>query len=255
MARAPGAGGATGIMLRGDIIMELAQLESALHETLELSRRPIAVNFFDAPPSGVEKFIGSEPSGCSYWRLAGNGKRFYTVPSDHYNCPIGSHTHSIALPPERQKELSETLSFMSSIGYVRMEEVGKIPTLPKQPNVIAYAPLGEAPADPDVVILVGKPGKIMLLLEAAGRAGVMTHPPTLGRPTCMSIPAAMQVGAVGSTGCIGNRVYTEVSDDDLYIVIRGSDLVKIAAELGTIINANSALREYHRTRKNALRKE
>jgi len=231
--------------------MHFAQLESTLTESLGLSRRPVAVNFFENPPAGLPKFDGSEPSGCSYWRLAGRGKRFYTVPSDHFNCPIGSHTHSISLPPERQNELSETLSFMSQIGYVRMEEVGKIPTLPKQPNVIAYAPLGEAPAEPDVVILVGKPGKIMLLLEAAARAGV-TAQTTLGRPTCMSIPAAMQVGAVGSTGCVGNRVYTEIGDDDLYVAVRGSDLAKVAAELSVITSANDSLREYHRTRKKAL---
>src|SRR3954454_25381109 len=146
------------------IIMQLSEFESALQRSLDLSRRPVAINFFDAPPAGLSQFTGSEPSGCSYWRLAGQGRRFYTVPSDHFNCPIGSHTHSISLPAERQKELTDTLGFMSDIGYVRMEEVGKIPTLPRQPNVIAYAPLSDAPAQPDVVIVVGKPGKIMLLM-------------------------------------------------------------------------------------------
>jgi len=235
--------------------MQLAQLESNLNQSLGLSRRPVAVNFFDVPPAGVPKFTGSEPSGCSYWRLAGNGRSFYTIPSDHFNCPIGGHTHSIALPPERQKELMDTLSFMSEIGYVRMEEVGKIPTLPKQPNVISYAPLGEAPAIPDVVIFVGKPGKIMLLMEAVGRAGVAPAFQSHGRPTCMAIPSALANGADSSTGCIGNRVYTDISDDDLYFVIRGSDLEKVVAELDTIVNANNHLREYHRTRKNALTKD
>jgi uncharacterized protein (DUF169 family) len=183
------------------------------------------------------------------------GRKFYTVPTDHFNCPIGSHTHSIGLPAERQKELTDTLSFMSGIGYIRMEEVGKIPTLPKQPNVIVYAPLGEAPANPDVVILVGKPGKIMLLMEAASRAGVSTQSPVFGRPTCMAIPAAMQMGTVGSTGCIGNRVYTEIGDDDLYLAIRGADITKVVSELETIINANNELREYHRTRKKALTRD
>ena len=95
----------------------------------------------------------------------------------------------------------------------------------------------------------------MLLLEAAIRAGVNTQSPIFGRPTCMSIPASMQMGAVGSTGCIGNRVYTEIGEDDLYIAIRGSDLEKVVGELDTIINANNDLREYHRTRKKALTRE
>jgi len=243
-------------MLRsGDWIMQLTNMESALKQHLELTRRPVAINFFDTAPAGVPKFTGSEPSGCSYWRLAGTGKRFYTVPSDHFNCPIGSHTHSVQLPPERQKELMDTLSFMSDIGYVKMEEVGKIPTLPKQPNVIAYSPLSDAPGTPDVVMFVCKPGKMMLLMEAAGRAGVAPSFPSHGRPTCMAIPIALTNGADSSTGCIGNRVYTDIGDDEMYFAIRGSDLEKIVTELETIVSANNSLREYHRTRKKALTQE
>ncbi len=234
---------------------QLTLLEGTLNTELGLTRRPVAISFHDSAPAGVDKFIGTVPSGCSFWRLAGDGRRFYTVPSDHFNCPIGSHTHSIALPNDRQKELGDTLSFMSDIGYIKMEEVGKIPTLPKQPNVIVYAPLGEAVTPPDVVILVGKPGSIMLLVEAAARAGVTTQFPVFGRPTCMTIPAAMQSGVVGSSGCIGNRVYTEIGDDELYVTVRGTDLEKVVGELETIINANDDLREYHRTRKKALTKE
>lgn len=239
----------------GEDMNQLTLLEGTLNTELGLTRRPVAISFLDAPPAGLRKFTGTEPSGCSFWRLAGNGRSFYTVPSDHFNCPIGSHTHSIALPNERQKELSDTLSFMSDIGYIRMEEVGKIPTLTKQPNVITYAPLGEAATPPDVVILVGKPGSIMLLVEAAARAGVTTQFPVFGRPTCMTIPAALQSGVVGSSGCIGNRVYTDIGDDELYVTVRGSDLEKVVGELETIINANDDLREYHRTRKKALTKE
>jgi uncharacterized protein (DUF169 family) len=146
----------------------------------------------------------------------------------------------------------DTLSFMSDIGYIRMEEVGKIPTLPRQPNVIAYAPLADAPAVPDVVMFVAKPSIMMLLMEAAGRAGVAPSFPSHGRPTCMAIPNAVAVGADSSTGCIGNRVYTEIGDDEIYFAMRGSDLEKVVAELDTIVNANNNLREYHRTRKNAL---
>jgi uncharacterized protein (DUF169 family) len=235
--------------------MQLSQLESALNQKLDLSRRPVAINFFDAPPQGVEKFAGSAPSGCSFWRIAAEGRRFFTVPADHLNCPIGSHTHSIAMSAEKQKELMDTLGFMANIGYVRMEEVGKIPTLPKQPNVIAYAPLSDAPATPDVVIFAGKPAKIMLLMEAAARAGVAPALASHGRPTCMSIPAALSNGADSSTACVGNRVYTEIGDDDLYFAVRGDSLEKVIAELETIVNANHQLREYHTARKQSLSRD
>ena len=77
------------------------RMEEQLTEALGLRRRPVAVAFRDAAPAGVMKFSGSEPSGCSFWRVAASGRSFYTVAGDHYNCPIGSYTHNLALPPER----------------------------------------------------------------------------------------------------------------------------------------------------------
>ncbi len=43
--------------------------------------------------------------------------------------------------------------------------------LPQTPGVVIYAPLGETPVDPDVALFVGRPGRLMLLQEAALRAG------------------------------------------------------------------------------------
>ena len=200
-------------------------------------------------------FTGSEPSGCSFWRLAAAGRAFYTVPSDHHHCPIGGYTHNIALPADRAQELEGTLGLMAGLGYVRMEEVPGIPRLPRPPGVVVYAPLGDTPVDPDVVVFAGRPGRVMLLLEAAGRAGVATQPGLLGRPTCMALPAALGGGAVASTGCIGNRVYTDLGEDELYVVVAGRDLPRVAAELSTIVSANDALADYHRGRRDALATE
>ena len=35
--------------------------------------------------------------------------RLLHSPEDHYNCPIGSYTHHIALPKDREHELTDTL--------------------------------------------------------------------------------------------------------------------------------------------------
>jgi uncharacterized protein (DUF169 family) len=229
-----------------------ADLERVLMQALALSRRPVAVAYRDVPPDGVTAFAGTEPSGCSFWRLAAAGRTFSTVPSDHHNCPIGSHTHAIALPPARASELEQTLGFMVGLGYVRMEEVPGIPVLPRTPGAVVYAPLGETPVDPDVALVAGRPGRMMLLLEAAGRAGVQTNAGLLGRPTCMALPAVLAGGAVASAGCIGNRVYTDLGDDELYVAVAGRDLERVAAELATIVSANEALAGYHRERRRTL---
>jgi uncharacterized protein (DUF169 family) len=232
-----------------------ADVEQTMARTLDLSRRPIAVAFRDTPPAGVAPFTGSEPSGCSFWRLAAAGRTFYTVPADHYSCPIGAHTHAVPLPAPRAAELEQTLGLMTRIGYVRMEEVPGIPVLPRTPGAVVYAPLGETPVDPDVVLVAGRPGRLMLLLEAAGRAGVATQPGLLGRPTCMALPAALSGGVVASTGCIGNRVYTDLGDDELYVAVTGRDVVRVTAELATIVAANDTLATYHRDRRRALATE
>src|ERR687891_547547 len=104
-------------------MMDYALIEQTLTAALQLTRRPIAIAFRDTPPDGVAKFDGSQPSGCSFWRLAAAGQAFYTVPADHYNCPVGSYTHNIPLPAARQHELTDTLSLMGEIGYLRMEEI------------------------------------------------------------------------------------------------------------------------------------
>jgi uncharacterized protein (DUF169 family) len=68
----------------------------------------------------------------------------------------------------------------------------------------------------------------------------------------MALPAALQHGAVTSAGCIGNRVYTEIGDDELYVVLRGTDLESIGAETATILAANQTLTQYHQERRQTL---
>ena len=143
-------------------MVDYRSIELQLLESLGLRRRPVAVKFQEAPPAGVSKFAGTEPSGCSFWRLAADGRVFYTV---------GTHTHNIPLPENRTNELNQVLSIMTSIGYIKTEEVQGIARLPQTPGVVVYAPLGDAPVDPDVVIFAGAPGRLMLLQEAALRAG------------------------------------------------------------------------------------
>jgi uncharacterized protein (DUF169 family) len=230
---------------------DLAALARTFHDVLG-PLRPVTVSYLDAPPPGVDRFSGTVPSGCSFWRLASDGRGFYTVPSDHFNCPIGSYTHAIELPPERATELEQTLSLMVGIGYVRMEEVPSIPRLTREPAYIYYAPLAAAVVDPDVVIFAGRPGPLMRLQEAAAAAGAASTLPLLGRPTCMGLPAAMAHGAVMSSACIGNRVYTGLGDDELYLMIPGPRLADVAGQLSRIVNANATLAEHHRGRQAAL---
>ena len=119
-------------------------LEDKIARVVKQARGAVAVSFRDSEPADVKKFEGTEPSGCSFWRLAAEGKTFYTVPENHYNCAVGAYTHNIALSAEREKETEQTLKMMFDLGYVKQEEVPQIPRLAKGPKTIVYSPLGDA---------------------------------------------------------------------------------------------------------------
>ena len=233
-------------------MQEYAAVERDLSAAFGLGRRPIAISFRDTAPPGVARFSGAEPSSCSFWRLAAQGRTFYTVPGDHYNCAIGSHTHHIDLPKERAGELDQTVSLMTQVHYIRIAEIPGFARLPKTPGVIVYAPLGDTPVDPDVVLFLGRPARIALLLESAMRAGAGAKTSFLGRPTCSALAATLTDGIVVTTACIGNRLYTDLGDDELYAAIRGKDLARVAAEAQTIAAANQQLSDYHRARRKDL---
>jgi uncharacterized protein (DUF169 family) len=68
----------------------------------------------------------------------------------------------------------------------------------------------------------------------------------------MALPASFETGSILSLGCIGNRVYTGLGDDELYFVLRGRDLPALADALEVIATANQALGEYARARREQL---
>lgn len=219
---------------------------------LGLEKPPIAVGFFDSAPSGVPAWIGAPaPSGCSFWKRAQQGEVFCTAAADHYNCAVGAYTHKIALPEARAGELMQTLEFMGESKYVAIEEVPGIPTLAQTPNFIAYGPVGAVPFVPDVVIVTAKPAQVMLLYEAAlkaGAGGALMN--TLGRPGCAILPLAMNSGAAAlSLGCKGNRTYTGLPDDEMYVSIPGAQWAAVAAMVGEVVAANQAIAAYHTERK------
>ena len=68
----------------------------------------------------------------------------------------------------------------------------------------------------------------------------------------MALPAALQHGSITSLGCIGNRVYTGLGQDEMYVVLRGKDLPSVPDALKTIENANAALQDYAKGRRERL---
>jgi len=230
-----------------------AETSSArLAALLQLESRPIAVAFSDAPPAGLSRIEGPAVSGCTYWKLAAEGRSFYTEAEDHWGCPVGAHTHNVPMPPEKQKELQGMVGTMVQLEYIRMEEIPQIPQRRRPMAVASYAPLDAATFEPDAVLVRGNARAIMLLAEAAAAAGAPVHGGVMGRPTCAFIPVTADQGqAAASAGCIGNRVYTGLRDDEMYFSIPGAHLEAVVAKLETIARANGELQTFHRNRRAA----
>ena len=222
---------------------------SQLIELLGLQRQPVAVTFQQSAPDGIPRVEQAATSGCSYWKLAAEGQTFYTEASDHFGCPVGAHTHGITLPEEKAQELEGLIGTMVDLQYIAMEEIPEIPQIDGPFGVAIYGPLSDADDQPDAVLVTGNAKQIMLLAEAAHAAGIASDTSMVGRPTCAAIPAVMQSGrSATNLGCIGNRVYTELADDELYFVIAGSQLKHVVEKLKVVANANRELENFHRAR-------
>lgn len=127
-----------------------------------------------------------------------------------------------------------------------------IPHRTEPAHIVAYAPLADMTFDPEVVIFRGTVRQIMLLSEAARAAGIFDGS-TMGRPACAMIPhVSTTVAGVASVGCIGNRVYTGLGDNELYFTVPGSRLGHVLDKLGSILAANVELEAFHRQRAAAL---
>jgi len=220
-----------------------------LQDLLGLQWPPVALAFQPSAPPGIPRVEAAGPSGCTYWKLAAEGKVFYTEAADHYNCPIGSYTHGIDLPPAQVQELESMVGTMIQLEYLRQEEIPAIPRRETPFGVAVYAPLADASFGVDVIIVRGNAKQMMLIAEATSAAGLSHDAGLMGRPTCAMVPEAMRSGrGAVSLGCIGNRVYTGLGDDEFYAAIPGPKLDALLGKLATIVTANRELERFHRTR-------
>jgi uncharacterized protein (DUF169 family) len=216
---------------------------------LNLSHAPVAVAFLSEPPAGLPRIDRAAAAGCAYWKHASDGHAFYTTAEDHYNCPVGAFTHGAELPSAQAEALQGLVDTMIELRYLRSEEVPHIPHRTQPLQIAAYAPLPDAMFAPDVVIFRGNARQIMLLSEAARAAGAYEVGTVLGRPACAMIPHSLGSGAsVASVGCIGNRVYTGLGDDELYLAVPAAMIERTLEQLDVVVTANVELERFHRMR-------
>jgi uncharacterized protein (DUF169 family) len=223
-----------------------------LTQLLGLTTPPVGVAFADSAPTGIRRVGASQPASCSYWTLAASGEVFYTEAADHKSCAVGAHTHGVPLSADDQTNLHGLVSTMVGLGYLDPAEVPQIPHR-NGFGVAVYAPLGRMPVVADVVMVRGQARQLMLLAEAAQLAGIAGTAPTLGRPTCAVLPQTIETHATSASfGCIGNRIYTGLSDGEAWFAVPGDRVEALLEKLTVVAKANRELEAFHRQRAEAL---
>jgi uncharacterized protein (DUF169 family) len=219
-----------------------------VQQLLGLRRPPIAIAFASETPAAIPHWAGpAQPAGCAFWEKAQAGEVFYTLPEDHYGCAVGAYTHAIDLPPERGSQLQDTLGVMVESGYLEMAEVPGIPRLARPPVATLYGPADDEAFAPDLVMIAASPAQAMLIYEACLRAAA-GNPLTnlMGRPSCAVLPLTLAGGAAAmSLACAGNRLYTGLGEDELYVSVPGSKWGAFKAALQQITAANQSMREVY----------
>ena len=224
-------------------------LSRTLVEALSLALPPIAVSFVDEAPAGVPAYAGHAPAGCVFWQEAAAGA-FATSPSDHGLCAVGMYTHNLARTPAEDAELGAALGVFAELGYVRAEDVPRIPVLSVRPKHVVYAPLASTPAAPDVVLLFVKPSQTLILAEAAESVeGGLA--PAMGRPACAVVPQVHNGGRPAlSLGCCGARAYVDaLADDTALYALPGARLEAYVARIAELAKANTVLARFHQIRR------
>jgi uncharacterized protein (DUF169 family) len=223
-------------------------LSDELTRALGLQHAPIAISFTnDAPaaapllegdmpaPSGDGR-TGKAPAGCVFWIKAA-GATFTTVPSDHYNCSVGSVTHGL-------KKLEEVMANEDVQGileaeWVTPEEAMQLPVVKDSHNFIVYGPLADTPLDPDVVLLRINAFQGMVIHDAFGEMDIV------GKPQCHIIPMAKEQDKIAmSTGCMLSRVRTGMSPHEMTCTIPAGRLGEVVDKLQARRMANSAVAAY-----------
>jgi uncharacterized protein (DUF169 family) len=222
---------------------------ATLVRVLSLKTEPVAVRFSTTPPAGVAHVETAAPAGCAYWKRAATGEVFYTEQSDHLGCAIGAYTHGATLGAVEQQQLGDTLTMMTGAAYLDMSEVPNIPVVRQSWSYITYAPLGRAPEPPDLVLVRGSAKSAMLLSEAEHAADARDPGAPVMRPACAMVPQVLGSGrATTSLGCIGNRVYTGLPDDEMWHAIPGARLDAVVGKLLIVAHANDQLAKFHEAR-------
>jgi uncharacterized protein (DUF169 family) len=212
-------------------------LSDKLTSVLALKGSPVAVKLIRTE-SGIPEGLNHTNEvlrHCEMVQKARGGSKFYATVEQHA-CKGGAGMLGIIEIPESIKsgEFYHKLGRFSSVEHAA-ETMQAVPGVDFKTYATAYAPLGETPFEPDVVVLVVNPRQAMMIAQAnvyelhsrntADFSGIQS--------LCGDAVAAplMRDSINFTLGCSGSRKYAKVSEDELIVGIPMTILPKLADAL------------------------
>ena len=224
----------------------LKDLSDQLTRDLGLTHPPVQVSYVDGPPAGLVEHAGGAPSVCTFFAEGTKGPFFAGLPA-HASCEVGAFVLGMLPEGELGSRLNGTIEMMQREGYLAPGEEARIPRNSAPPKYVAYGPLGSVPVTPTTILLFASPRSAMLAFEAAG-----SNVPINGRPMCAINPILDQGAPVAmSFGCIGSRVFTQMSDGEMVVGVRGDYLEQFAQTVSRLRAANDVIAAEDRRRRDA----
>jgi uncharacterized protein (DUF169 family) len=217
--------------------LDYAALSDKLTSILALKGSPVAVKLIrteSGTPEGLNR-TNEVLRHCEMVQKARGGSKFYATVEQHA-CKGGAGMLGMIEIPENIKsgEFYYKLGRFSSVEHAA-ETMQAVPGVDFKTYATAYAPLGETPFEPDVVVLVVNPRQAMMIAQAnvyelhsrntADFSGIQS--------LCGDAVAAPLIrDSINFTlGCSGSRKYAKVSEDELIVGIPMTILPKLADAL------------------------
>lgn len=217
-----------------------------MKKLIGLENEPVSVSFLKDIPLDVPKYEGvGVPSGCSFW-ITGQKSTFYTVANQHHNCPIGTITQGFSIPPEQMDATQDFFTMLVDNQYLSTDDLTNVPKINDTPAAIVYGPLSQSTNTPDAVVIICDARAAMILSEATVASGLGPFLQAMGKPTCAAIPVSIDINKPTlSLGCTGSRVYTGMSDNEMVVMVPGSQITAIVESLRHMVSTNDMLTELH----------
>jgi uncharacterized protein (DUF169 family) len=208
----------------------------ALKRLLGLEQEPAALAWFTKIPQGIPKVQG-KARFCEKLGRATRGECCYTT-AEEEQCMGGAKYCGLAdsskfAPGRRSGEFLVARGIYRNVAAVQRAWQGNPAMEPGIFTALAFAPLGRAPFDPDVVVVLCNARQGMELLHANAYDGGARGIGADAGPICSSMAAVPYLTGKVTYGFadVGSRERMELEADSVLVSLPGSCVGRIVANL------------------------